>query len=92
MQIENTSGDRVNLQASFGEIITRSNTVDLPKVARGFRLENVQDGNTLTMMFQDDTTLQLTLTVADNGYHPWGPIKRFLVTGTTAGIRVIAMY
>lgn len=82
----------MNLQASFGEIITRSNTVDLPKVARGFRLENVQDGNTLTMMFQDDTTLQLTLTVADNGYHPWGPIKRFLVTGTTAGIRVIAMY
>lgn len=92
MQIENAAGDRVNFQATSGEIVTKSDTVDLAKVARGFRLENVSDGNTLVLVFADNTKLTLTLTTADNGYHPWGPIKRFDNTGSTSGVRVIAMY
>jgi hypothetical protein len=92
MQLENAKGERTNLQACGGEIVTKSDTVNLDQVARGFRLENVSDGNTLSIVFMDDTTLQLTLTTADNGYHPWAPIKRFNTTGSTAGVRVIAMY
>lgn len=92
MQIENAKGQRVNIQAGGGEIVTKHDTNNLAQVANGFRLENVADGNTLVLVFQDDSTLTLTLTTADNGYHPWGPIKRFNATGSTAGVRVIAMY
>lgn len=89
---ENYEGNRTNLQGSGGAIVTPSNTVNLPKAAHGFRLENVAAGNVITMVFADDTTLQLTLTEADAGYHPFVGIKRFNATGTTGSLRIIAIY
>ena len=89
---ENYKGDRTNLQGSGGAIITPSNSVNLPKAAQGFRLENVVAGNVLTMVFMDDSTLQLNLTEADAGYHPFVGIKRFNATGTTGSLRIIAIY
>ena len=92
MQLENAKGQRVNLQAGGGAVVTRSDTNDLEKVANGFRLENVTAGETLTVVFTDDTTLQLTLSDLDAGYHPVGPIKRFNSTGSSGSYKIIALW
>lgn len=92
MQNENHQGHRLNLQGSGGAIVTPHNSTNLERPAQGFRLENVANGNVLTMVFMDDTTLQLTLTEADAGYHPFVGIKRFNATGTTGTLRIIAIF
>lgn len=91
MQNENAKGERINLQGSGGVVVTPSNTSDIPGGgAKGIRLENVADGNVITLVFPDDSTLQLTLKTFDHGYHPW-IVKRINATGTTGTLRIIAI-
>lgn len=90
MQLENSSGSRINLAFSDFELITKADS-DLEKVAKGFRLENVADGDTLKMTAENGGVITFNLKASDHGYHA-GHIKRFWSTGSSGSYRIIALY
>lgn len=90
MQIENSTGSRVNLAFSDMELITRADT-DLTKIAKGFRLENVADGDLLKVRTEAGNDIVMNLKASDHGYHA-GHIIRFYATGSSGSYRVIALY
>lgn len=89
MKIENAQGIEGSLSLSNMVVATPSNTENLPKPGYGIRIENPVAGNTITIVFWDNSTVQLQLSELDHGYHPIGPIKRINATGTSGSFRVL---
>lgn len=89
MKIENAQGIEGSLHLSNMVVATPSNEGKLAKPGYGIRIENPVAGNTITIVFWDDSTIQLQLSELDHGYHPIGPIKRINETGTSGSFRVL---
>ena len=89
MKIENAQGIEGSLFLSNMVVATPSDSGKLPKPGYGIRIENPVAGNTIAVVFWDDSVVQMNLSELDHGYHPIGPIKRINVTGTSGSFRVL---
>ena len=88
MQIENAQGQRVSISAGGMFLITPDDNVEF--VAKGIRIENVADGNTLRLMMEDDSIITLTLKAFEHGEKPYN-VKRVYATGTSGTLKIFGL-